>query len=156
MASTPRHQMQQQMDAGGTSGLTPLSAPPPKRQYKHRNQSTDSTPSSSSSSSSSTSTSAPPPKRGASARIQEEKLFGGRGRHNEEEKLFGGRGRHNEPLNQRAVALMQDWYKRHEDNPYPTKEQKDRMAAEGGITTMQVTHNLLCCFFFFFFSYQYQ
>ncbi|KAK7505433.1 hypothetical protein BaRGS_00003178 [Batillaria attramentaria] len=48
------------------------------------------------------------------------------------------KSRHNEPLNQRAVSIMNDWYCRNEENPYPTKEEKERMAFEGSITTMQV------------------
>lgn len=48
------------------------------------------------------------------------------------------RARHNEPLNQKAVSIMFEWYCQNEENPYPSKEEKERMAQEGGITTMQV------------------
>ena len=48
------------------------------------------------------------------------------------------KNRHNEPLNQKAVSIMHDWYRQHEENPYPSKDEKERMAREGGITTMQV------------------
>ena len=48
------------------------------------------------------------------------------------------KGRHNEPLKQKAVDIMFEWYQQHEENPYPSKEEKERMALNGGITTMQV------------------
>ncbi len=41
-------------------------------------------------------------------------------------------------LDQKAVAIMEDWYSRHQDRPYPTKREKHQMATEGGITETQV------------------
>ena len=41
-------------------------------------------------------------------------------------------------LNAKATALMMDWFDRHIDNPYPSDEDKERLAREGGITVPQV------------------
>ncbi|XP_076464429.1 uncharacterized protein LOC143296415 [Babylonia areolata] len=90
-------------------------AAPPKRQYRRRN---------------------PDGRRKSSSSLSRLPRCGG--------VLEGGgvggerKGRHNEPLNQKAVDMMYEWYRQHEDNPYPTKEEKEMMALEGGITTMQV------------------
>ena len=46
--------------------------------------------------------------------------------------------RHNEPLNQRALEVMNDWYIKNKENPYPTKAEKDKIAKDGGITLAQV------------------
>ena len=48
------------------------------------------------------------------------------------------RRRHNEPLNYVALQVMNNWYEAHLDNPYPTKEQKESLAEEGGISVSQV------------------
>lgn len=46
--------------------------------------------------------------------------------------------RHNEPLKTHAISIMSRWYEEHLDNPYPTKEDKVKMAAEGGVSVTQV------------------
>ena len=38
----------------------------------------------------------------------------------------------------KAVKLMADWYDRHQDNPYPTDEEKLELAQQGGISLSQV------------------
>lgn len=48
------------------------------------------------------------------------------------------RGRHNEPLNHQAIMIMVEWYNGHRENPYPNKQDKLKMATEGGITVSQV------------------
>ena len=48
------------------------------------------------------------------------------------------RRRHNEPLNYMALQVMNNWYETHLDNPYPTKEQKEYLAEQGGISVSQV------------------
>ena len=48
------------------------------------------------------------------------------------------RRRHNEPLNYMALQVMNTWYETHLDNPYPSKEQKEFLAEQGGITVSQV------------------
>lgn len=48
------------------------------------------------------------------------------------------RTRHNEPLNMQATEVMTIWYENHLDNPYPSKSDKDKMAALGGISVTQV------------------
>ncbi|KAK4469651.1 hypothetical protein MN116_007182 [Schistosoma mekongi] len=45
----------------------------------------------------------------------------------------------NRPLNQTALSAMEGWYSNHVDNPYPTTEEKEQLAALGGITVMQVS-----------------
>ncbi|VDP97386.1 unnamed protein product [Trichobilharzia regenti] len=44
----------------------------------------------------------------------------------------------NRPLNSNAVDIMEDWYLNHEDKPYPSTIEKQWLAANGGITVMQV------------------
>lgn len=41
-------------------------------------------------------------------------------------------------LSVRATTIMQDWFDRHIDNPYPTEEEKADMADAGGISIAQV------------------
>lgn len=48
------------------------------------------------------------------------------------------RQRHNQPLNLKAVRIMTEWYDIHEENPYPSKSEKELMAKEGGISVTQV------------------
>ena len=48
------------------------------------------------------------------------------------------KSRHNEPLNNKAVMVMMRWYEEHWENPYPTKNQKDQLAKDGGISVTQV------------------
>ncbi|XP_061172589.1 uncharacterized protein LOC133181949 [Saccostrea echinata] len=48
------------------------------------------------------------------------------------------RQRHNQPLNLKAVHIMTEWYEAHEENPYPSKSEKEIMAKEGGISITQV------------------
>lgn len=48
------------------------------------------------------------------------------------------RQRHNQPLNLKAVRIMTEWYDRHEENPYPSKSEKEIIAKEGGISVTQV------------------
>lgn len=48
------------------------------------------------------------------------------------------RRRHNEPLNYLALQVMNTWYEDNLDNPYPSKEQKQQLAEQGGITVNQV------------------
>lgn len=38
-----------------------------------------------------------------------------------------------------AVDIMNEWFDDHFNNPYPTLEEKERMAKQGGITVKQVT-----------------
>lgn len=38
-----------------------------------------------------------------------------------------------------AVDLMNEWFEDHINNPYPTLEEKEKMAKQGGITIKQVT-----------------
>ena len=49
------------------------------------------------------------------------------------------KSRHNEPLKQCAVEIMQLWYDKHVENPYPSKKDKEEMARQGGITENQVS-----------------
>lgn len=48
------------------------------------------------------------------------------------------RQRHNQPLNLKAVRIMTEWYDKHEENPYPSKAEKEVMSREGGISITQV------------------
>ncbi|XP_069114805.1 homeobox protein extradenticle-like [Argopecten irradians] len=41
-------------------------------------------------------------------------------------------------LNVRGVSLMSDWYEKHIDNPYPSEEEKEKMARDGGLSLAQV------------------
>ena len=41
-------------------------------------------------------------------------------------------------LNSNAVKIMNDWYQRHMDHPYPTEEEKHQMAAAGKVSVAQV------------------
>ncbi|CAH8841159.1 unnamed protein product [Trichobilharzia szidati] len=45
----------------------------------------------------------------------------------------------NRPLNSTAVDIMENWYLDHVDAPYPSTAEKQRLAASGGITVMQVS-----------------
>lgn len=38
----------------------------------------------------------------------------------------------------KAVRLMSDWYDRHQENPYPTDEEKQELAEKGGVSVSQV------------------
>lgn len=42
-------------------------------------------------------------------------------------------------LSDHAVDIMNEWFEEHLNNPYPTSEEKERMAALGKITVKQVT-----------------
>lgn len=42
-------------------------------------------------------------------------------------------------LSDDAVEIMNDWFDDHVNNPYPTQEEKERMAYNGNITVKQVT-----------------
>ena len=46
----------------------------------------------------------------------------------------------NKPLNSRATRLLKDWYNSHINSPYPSEEEKERLAAEGGISLTQVKY----------------
>lgn len=41
-------------------------------------------------------------------------------------------------LDQKAVSIMEEWYSRHQDRPYPSRKEKQLMANSGGITETQV------------------
>ena len=50
----------------------------------------------------------------------------------------GGIKNKSRTLSHRAVSVMNEWYARHVDNPYPTEEEKQDMADAGNITIAQV------------------
>ncbi|CAH1780082.1 unnamed protein product [Owenia fusiformis] len=52
--------------------------------------------------------------------------------------LSGKEQKKSRQLNSRAIEIMSKWYEKHTDQPYPTEEQKQKMADEGGITIAQV------------------
>ena len=52
----------------------------------------------------------------------------------------GGATKKNKSRNlcSKAVKIMQDWYDKHVDHPYPTDQEKQDMADDGGLTLAQV------------------
>ena len=48
-------------------------------------------------------------------------------------------GRRKKNLPQKATKLLNEWFKQHLDNPYPTDEEKKVLSSRGGITIEQVS-----------------
>ncbi|RNA44918.1 pre B cell leukemia transcription factor 1 [Brachionus plicatilis] len=55
------------------------------------------------------------------------------------EKNISKRSLRKQLLPDSAVDIMNEWFDDHFNNPYPTMEEKERMAKQGGITVKQVT-----------------